>query len=49
MRPARRPARRIAVNLIQPLVGRRHWEGLEAGGHTRAGLPARELFERVPL
>ena len=84
----------IAVNLIQPLVGRRHWEvggtadvivthwgrprrraagvwihqcgsvaearaahaagadaviaqGAEAGGHTRAGLPARELFERI--
>jgi NAD(P)H-dependent flavin oxidoreductase YrpB (nitropropane dioxygenase family) len=87
-------ARPIAVNLIQPLVGRRHWDvassadvivthwghprrraegawlhqcgsvaearaahaagadaviaqGVEAGGHTRAGLPARELFERV--
>jgi NAD(P)H-dependent flavin oxidoreductase YrpB (nitropropane dioxygenase family) len=87
-------SRPIAVNLIQPLVGRRHWEvaaaadvifthwgrpqrraacvwihqcgsvaearaahgagadaviaqGVEAGGHTRAGLPARELFERV--
>jgi nitronate monooxygenase len=87
----RRP---IAVNLIQPLVGRRHWEvaaaadvifthwgrprrrapgvwihqcgsvaearaahvagadaviaqGVEAGGHTRARLSARELFERV--
>ena len=88
--------RPIAVNMIQPLVGRRHWElaasadvivthwgrprrraagvwihqcgsvaearaahaagadaiivqGVEAGGHTRAGLPARELFERVRL
>jgi nitronate monooxygenase len=89
-----RTGRPIAVNLIQPLVGRRHWkvaasadvivthwgrprrratgvwihqcgsvaearaayaagadaviaQGVEAGGHTRAGLPARELFERT--
>ena len=87
-------SRPIAVNLIQPLVGRRHWEvadtadaivthwgrprrrargvwihqcgsvaearaahaagadgiiaqGVEAGGHTRAGHSARELFERI--
>jgi NAD(P)H-dependent flavin oxidoreductase YrpB (nitropropane dioxygenase family) len=86
--------RPIAVNLIQPLVGRRHWEaaaradvivthwgrprrrsggvwihqcgsvaearaacaagadaviaqGVEAGGHTRASICARELLERV--
>jgi NAD(P)H-dependent flavin oxidoreductase YrpB (nitropropane dioxygenase family) len=89
-----RTSRPIAVNLIQPLVGKRHWEvataadvivthwgtprrraagtwihqcgsvaearaahlagadavivqGVEAGGHTRAGLAARELLERV--
>jgi NAD(P)H-dependent flavin oxidoreductase YrpB (nitropropane dioxygenase family) len=86
--------RPVAVNLIQPLVGRRHWkiaatadlvvthwgrprrrtagiwahqcgsvaearaahaagadaviaQGVEAGGHTRALLAARELFDRV--
>jgi NAD(P)H-dependent flavin oxidoreductase YrpB (nitropropane dioxygenase family) len=89
-----RTSRPIAVNLIQPLVGSRHWkvaaaadtvvthwgrprrrtagiwihqcgsvaearaahatgadaviaQGVEAGGHTRAGLPAGELFDRV--
>jgi NAD(P)H-dependent flavin oxidoreductase YrpB (nitropropane dioxygenase family) len=89
-----RTGRPIAVNLIQALVGRRHWEvaasadvivthwgrprrrtagawihqcgsvaearaahaagadaviaqGVEAGGHTRAGLSARELFARI--
>jgi nitronate monooxygenase len=89
-----RTGRPLAVNLIQPLVGRRHWQvaaaadvivthwgrprrraeaawihqcgsvaearaahaagadaiiaqGVEAGGHTRAGRAARELFERV--
>jgi len=95
LRAARAATRRpIAVNLIQPLVGRSHREvardadvvvthwgrprrraggvwihqcgslaearaahaagadaviaqGVEAGGHTRAALPARELFERV--
>lgn len=87
-------SRPIAVNLIQPLVGRRHWDvaaradavvthwgrprrrtrnmwihqcgslgearaahaagadaviaqGIEAGGHTRSALPARELFDRI--